>query len=305
MSERSNLGKPRQTRKRDRSKSVNRLASGEGERRAVGGLVPQWDLAARVVYQALAAETLEWVGLADRGAGSFDDVVLGLHGKVIAYQVKTTRDPGAFNAKTVLLGAKGLWRKIVESRRELGVFPQNVPIETVYVCDDSPGEDDDVGGGAQRISSAQLLQALADNRLRWNLTDWRCSLYAALVDELRAGAGLSDGEFETVWRNLHFVTSRDGRTLGIPDPSDGDVRRIREIANCIPRLVAESGKKNRWTKSELLRELGWRDPSILRHSGQFPVDGLFQANSATQRFLQKVLATVSSGYASLNPSVPT
>ncbi len=226
-------------------------------------------------------------------------LVLGLHGKVIAYQVKTTRDPGSFNAKTVLLGAKGLWRKIIDSRRDLGVFPQNVPIETVYVCDDSPSEDDDVGGGAQRVSSAQLLQVLADERLRWNLADWRCSPYAALVDELLVGAGLSDGEFEIVWRNLHFVTSQDGRTLGILDPSDGDVRRIREIANCIPRLVAESGKKNRWTKSELLRELGWRDPSVLRHSGQFPVDGLFQANSATQRVLQKVLATVSSGYASL------
>lgn len=37
--------------------------AGEGERRAVGGLVRQYDLAARVIYQAIASGELAWLGL--------------------------------------------------------------------------------------------------------------------------------------------------------------------------------------------------------------------------------------------------
>jgi hypothetical protein len=41
------------------------------------GYVPQWKLAARLIYAGLASGILRWVGLADTSAGSFDDVVLG------------------------------------------------------------------------------------------------------------------------------------------------------------------------------------------------------------------------------------
>lgn len=62
-----------------------KVAPGERERRAQRGYVPQYDLAARVIYEALAAGRLQWIGLADRGAGAFDDVVLGLYDRIAAY----------------------------------------------------------------------------------------------------------------------------------------------------------------------------------------------------------------------------
>jgi hypothetical protein len=81
---------------------------GEGERRAQRGYVPQYDLGARIIYEAIAAGRLQWVGVADRGAGTFDDIVLGLRDRIVAYQVKTSRDPEPFRLDTLFLGASEL-----------------------------------------------------------------------------------------------------------------------------------------------------------------------------------------------------
>jgi hypothetical protein len=92
-----------------------RTPPGEGERRAVRGLVSQYDFAARVIYASLASRRLRWVGLADRRAGSFDDVVLGLNDKIVGHQIKSSRDPDSFNVRTLLLEAEKLLSKLLDS----------------------------------------------------------------------------------------------------------------------------------------------------------------------------------------------
>src|SRR5947208_2224283 len=114
------------------------IPSGEGERRAQRGYVPQYDLGAQVIYEQLASGGLLWIGVADRGAGSFDDIVLGLDDRIIAYQVKTSRDPEPFSLNTLLLGAANLLGRMLEARRRILENSTNTNIETVYVCDDYP-----------------------------------------------------------------------------------------------------------------------------------------------------------------------
>jgi hypothetical protein len=84
------------------------IAPGEGERRAQRGYVGQYDLGAHLLYESLTSGTLMWVGLADRGAGRFDDIVLGRRDKTVAYQVKTSRDPEPFSLATLLFGSENL-----------------------------------------------------------------------------------------------------------------------------------------------------------------------------------------------------
>jgi len=50
---------------------------GEGERRAQRGYGAQYQTSAAVIYAGLERGDLEWVGLADRGAGIADDLVPG------------------------------------------------------------------------------------------------------------------------------------------------------------------------------------------------------------------------------------
>lgn len=109
---------------------------GDGERRAQQGYVPQYDLGARIIYEALASGHLLWIGVADRGAGAFDDIVLGLTDRITAYQVKTSRDPKPFSIRTILLGAEGLLGRMIDARRRLTMDYPNTLIETIYACDD-------------------------------------------------------------------------------------------------------------------------------------------------------------------------
>jgi hypothetical protein len=98
-------------------RSTKSTSSGEGERQAQRGYVPQYDIGARLIYEHLADGRLEWIGLADRGAGGFDDLVLGLRDRISAYQIKTRQDPQQFSVRTLLLGSQHLLRTLVEAWR--------------------------------------------------------------------------------------------------------------------------------------------------------------------------------------------
>lgn len=62
--------------------------SGDGERTAMLGYVPQYEIAAGLIYEALLDGTLEWFRVADPKAGSLDDILIATTGKLDAYQVK-------------------------------------------------------------------------------------------------------------------------------------------------------------------------------------------------------------------------
>jgi len=60
--------------------------SGAGERAARLGLRYQDRASAHLAYQAILDGTLTFVALADDHAGMFDDLVIGIAGKVIGHQ---------------------------------------------------------------------------------------------------------------------------------------------------------------------------------------------------------------------------
>lgn len=204
---------------------------GEGERRAQRGYVPQYDLGARVIYQALAAGRLQWVGLADRGAGAFDDVVLRLHDRIAAHQVKTSRDPEPFSIRTILLGAENLLGRMLESRRKLSADYPEARIETIYVCDDYPRADDNVAGAGGSVSSAAFIRAHEGHRSAC-LADWRTSACASFVNEVQAASGLDDPSFEAAWRDTRFLVGGQGRVLGLATIAPSTIAGSQNLLPC-------------------------------------------------------------------------
>ena len=67
---------------------MSKINSGDGERTAMLGYVPQYEIAAGLIYEALLDGTLEWFRVADPDAGSLDDILIATTGKLDAYQVK-------------------------------------------------------------------------------------------------------------------------------------------------------------------------------------------------------------------------
>jgi hypothetical protein len=269
-------------------------APAEGERRAQRGYVSQYDLAARVIYQALAAGRLQWIGVADRSAGAFDDLVLGLRDRIVAYQIKSSRDPGSFSIRTILLGGGGLLDRMLESRRKLCARHPDVLIETVYVCDDYPRTNDTINAGGQGLASAAFLRTHEARRLSWTLADWQASPFSGFIEDVRAASRLDDRAFESAWRHTRFLVAGQGRSLGLGEYSHPDQRRVRELAALLPRLAADPADQDRWPLAELLSRLTWRDPFGLRHGHTFPVDALYQSNAPTQEALHQVLSSTTS-----------
>lgn len=279
-----------------RKRQLQATVPGEGERWAQRGYVPQYDLAACIVYQALAAGTLRWIGVADRGAGAFDDIVLGFQDRIRAYQVKTSSSPGEFSIKTLLLGSSDLLGKIVGSFNKLSARDQGARIEVTFACDDTPFKNDDVGRGC---SSDAYIKAHQAYGAAWTLEQWRRSPFADFVAEVQTRTGLDEASFQRLWSGVGFLVGGQGRQLGIQAVSDSDKVRIGGLAAELPRLVADEENRDRWPVDVLLARLGWCDPFKLRHSHAFPVDALWQANEPTQELLAKVLSTVTAGYVSL------
>ncbi|MDL1951213.1 hypothetical protein FBQ97_15550, partial [Acidobacteria bacterium ACD] len=72
-----------------------------------------------------------------------------------------------------------------------------------------------------------------------------------------------------------------------------------EIARILPKLVTDIRDKDRWSREELLRELGWRDPTKTLHIHRFPVGAYVQRNRDTEITLLAALRAVDQGYLSL------
>ena len=109
---------------------------GEGERRAQRGYTRQYDSSAAAIYAGLERGNLEWVGVADRGAGVADDVVLGLTGCVVGHQFKTSRFPEQFRLRTLLLGSAGSLSPLVAAWQALKRSNPGRPVEVRLVRND-------------------------------------------------------------------------------------------------------------------------------------------------------------------------
>jgi hypothetical protein len=83
--------------KNQKSPKAKAGAPGEGERRAQRGFQNQYKVSAALIYSALLHNRLNWIGVADRSAGILDDLVLGLDGRVVGHQFKSSKFPTSFN----------------------------------------------------------------------------------------------------------------------------------------------------------------------------------------------------------------
>lgn len=279
------------------TKPTGSVAPGEGERRAQRGYVAQYRSAAAAIYASLQRDDLIWVGLADRGAGVADDVVLGLHGLIVGHQFKTSRYPESFLLKTLLLGADGLLQPLVSAWQRLRIpFPDNA-IEIKLVTNDYPSKSDKLTQQVDGHSAAFLQDfALFPNR---TLADWRSSRWQPFVDVLASSSGLDDHDFEHFFSDLRILWGPSADFVQIHRLSSEGARLADQIASLLPVLVADPRDKDRWTRSELLQELGWRDSFALRRSHQFPVGAYVQRNDVTEYALRNAIKGFDSGYVAL------
>ena len=227
---------------------------------------------------------LQWLGLADRKAGVVDDLVLGLSGKVVGHQFKTSLYPARFNVSTLLLGAEKNLQKLASSWQELrSQFPGST-VEIRFITTDYAHDSDHLlGKDAAHDHSAAFIAELRDNPDR-PLADWQASKWWPFVEKLEAASGLNSLQFEAFIQSFRLVCGPEASFLANLQSEQAE-RGIREIAQLIPRLIAQRGAKDRWTSDEFLTELKWPDDRGRRHSHKFPIGAHVQRNLTTENLL--------------------
>jgi hypothetical protein len=279
-------------------KNSSQRPPAEGERQAQRGYQKQYAASASAIYQALMLDELEWLGLADRKAGVVDDLVLGLSGKVVGHQFKTSHFPARFNVSTLLLGAENNLQKLASSWQELrSQFPGSV-VEVRFITTDYAHDSDHLlGKGAAHDHSAAFIAELRDNPER-PLAEWQASKWWPFVEKLRTASGLDELQFEPFIQSLRLVCGHQASFLATLQ-SDQTERGVREIAQLIPRLIAQRGSNDRWTRDAFLAELKWPDDRGRRHSHKFPIGAHVQRNLATEKHLLETFSQSRRGYVSL------
>jgi hypothetical protein len=281
-------------------KSMEPTASGEGERRAMRGYVSQYAIAARVIYERICSGELNWVGLADRSAASFDDVVLGLHDRVIAYQIKSKRDPDALSFDTVLLGADNLLQKLVVAWQKLRSEHAGCTIELMFLTADIPRRADTLAeSGQPKASSAAFYRTHQAHHSDWSSEDWGRSAFSDFWKRLQRASGLPEGEFAAFWQSVGFYCGATRNGASALPATLYDQQRIDALTSLLPILVADEKDKDRWTAAEIIERLKWREPKSLAHAHIFPIDSAVQSNPITEDALSLALGSVDRGYLSL------
>ena len=273
------------------------LAPAEGERRAIRGYLGQYDRAGAAIYSELERGQLLWIGVADRNAGIADDLVLGFDGLVVGHQFKTSRFPASFTVETLLTGANGLLKPLVEAWQTLRSNQPAARIEIRLVVNDYPSTSDSPGNSPTAHSAAFLDDFERESHR--SLQEWRDSSWRGLIDRLCRASGLREDQFEQFLWALRIVHSSAADFVLAHKLGVEQARLAAEIAALLPKLVADRCNKDRWTRAELLEQLGWNDPSRVRHLHQFPIGAHVQRNRDTELTLLTALRTAGQGYVAL------
>lgn len=272
-------------------------APAEGERRALRGYVGQYERAGAAIYVALERDELLWIGVADRNAGIADDLVLGFDGVVVGHQFKTSKFPGTFTVETLFTGANGLLKPLVHAWQCLRKDNPGSRVEIRLVVNDFPSVTDKPGREAPPHSAAFLDDF--ERHPNRSLQDWRSSGWSRLIERLHRESGLGDGEFEQFLNGLRLVHGAAADFVQSHKLSAEQARLASQIAKTLPKLVADVRDKDRWSRDELLHELGWRDPAKTLLIHRFPVGPYVQRNRDTEVKLLDALRSVDQGYIAL------
>ena len=276
----------------------------------MGGYRAQYYVSACVIVHNIREHGLEWIRIADPQAGHVDDLVIGTHGRVDAYQDKSTLYGGliTFNDLTRKNGQNpGLIAQLAAGWSDLRKRYSDRRVVVHLVTNQTPS--DSTGArlpvGISRPTpphfSAFIEQvwkpikrnpsrASADLPAEW-LTTWNAMREASGLTQESFADFVLDCELEFGFGVRPAPLLMEAREQQIVDED------IRHVADELSAIAGDPQRVIELSKEELLRRLNWQDRVDFRNSHQFPVDDrLYRPIGTTAAELSDAISTVESGY---------
>jgi len=289
------------------SSSVPSIPSGEGERRAVTGLHPQYQIAAELTL-ALIRE-FEWVKVADPAAGAADDFQLATRsGQLHALQVKWSAYPGLLTFQSLIGSARPLigdlaqgWQRLREAYpvRALSIHlvTNDLPSPNDAVRPAVMGEPDHFAAFLSRSfypvqAKLRRGERAADLRLGAELAEWQEAWH-----KLGMASGLEEEQFWAFAADLYL-------NLGVADDPfpelsrtpKADRRDRDDLASLYLATVADPAHVVTISAAHLLERLGWADRLAFRNRHSFPVSKAYRPNETAVGALLGAIQHSAGGY---------
>lgn len=294
---------------------TNGYRPGDGERAAMLGYVPQYEIAAYIIYDALLNGTLEWIRVADPEAGTVDDIQIATTGRLDGYQVKWAEFTRAqFSYKDFVRSSKtksgkskpSLFEQLVQGWQKLkGAYPErDIHVHLIHkqVPSANPQAKLPIGLTTPKHNHFQgfLKDCWLDRSWCKNGLDAAPNCWQAALKEFKSLSNLDD-DF------LCFVESCELSFNYInPGSISIDVqkqaKRKKDIDQIYILLTQMAGGEQRiiaLSKDELLAKLSWRLRFQYKFIHEFPIEQAYQPISETVAALETCLSTIKQGYVAL------
>lgn len=270
----------------------NNNVSASGERAAIGGYLPQFDEFASFVYKNLVNKQLEWIKVADPRAEKLDDIQYSTSKEIHAYQVKWTIADATISYKNFCDLVPNLvtsWKEIKAANPSKIVIPHLITNKTISQHDSIKKGKIKIGSFDQFFSDVWIKiktkQTIED---KWN----------PILREFKKITRLTNIEFSDFINFFDFqfdYKKKDFKVSNIKNSQeDEDLIQISRF------LFEEAGGEKRnvkFTRSELLKILGWEDRFRTIFTHDLIVDKqTYQPIVETQNEINTKLAKFDKGY---------
>ena len=220
-----------------------------GERRAMSGYVPQYEVAASIVFRHLRDGTLKWVRVADPEAGRVDDLQVGSESRVDGFQVKWGQFGGPFTFKDLVgekRGSPNLLAQLADGWTRLRATHPGDRIVVHFVTNQTPSVNDRVPAGDANPEPGHFASFLAQawEAVRglpprnvpavWSVT-WEALRLRSGLEKESFGQFVRDCELEFGYNppDLRTARTRQEETLH---------NDLQQVAQFLPAVVVDKAR---------------------------------------------------------------
>ena len=286
------------------------VAPGEGERRAIGGYHAQYRASASLILRSLRDNRLEWVRVADPGAGRVDDLQVGSSGRVDAYQVKSSQygRPFTFRDLTVpQAGGAALIQQLAQGWLTLRrTHPQSRGVVHLVTNQIPSSASNAALPTGEPAPTPKHFAAFIEQA--WNLAHGTSpdaalnvpATWQATWNAVCLASGLSEEDFEAFVRDCSLEFGfESGALFQTSSPLDQQFidDDINQITNVLFTMVADTERITELSHAQLLQRLNWTARFEYRNPHSFPViERTYREIQDTAKALTEAICELPGGY---------
>lgn len=282
----------------------NKIAPGDGERRAQVGYVGQYRVQACLLIRALREGNLEWIKVADPEAKKLDDFQLGSPGRVDAYQIKSSAHPEAMTFHQLTNGNPSLLSELAAGRKAIKDEISEARVVAHLVTSDHPSTSGPVLGGMTAPPtpahfSAFLKQIWEPVKRRSLSVEGLPEAWKDAWSKFQSSSELSGSEFDEFVQDteLEFSFRAESHMFGTEKERLALEADISAATNFFSSLVADPERIVRLTREQVMQRLGWSSRYEFRNKHEFPIDlTTYQPINESLNHLEHTLKSHRKGY---------